>query len=134
MLIISGAILEIGSQQLHIAAETRIVSYKPENASRNNAVYGVAGFIGNLVGGSPMDNLQLRYGWRALGAASLAFAGAQVAIQLLRGPQEPHNVWLGWRWGRSLRRPQSSQDNPEAVPQQNSQDVEEGISKRESEE
>lgn len=44
-IVVTGAIIEIGGQQTHIAAETRIISYKPQNASRNNCVYGFAGNV-----------------------------------------------------------------------------------------
>ncbi|KAK7013282.1 MFS superfamily [Favolaschia claudopus] len=96
--------LNLFRQLLQSSLATSVLSISAEARGRMNAVNVLAVFLGQVMGTAVGSQIYLAHGWRACAAFSLALSGAQVIIQIVRGPHCQRKTWVGWKGGWRTRR------------------------------
>ncbi|THU80497.1 MFS general substrate transporter [Dendrothele bispora CBS 962.96] len=104
--------LDLFRQMLQTSLATSLFSINPNARARLNAVYILSLFIGQVMGTSVGTKVFLAHGWRACAGVTLAYAGWQIFILLLRGPNCGRFTWIGWEggWEGRIRKVKATND------------------------
>ncbi|KAF8959133.1 MFS DHA1 transporter [Flammula alnicola] len=91
-------------QVQNVSMVTCVFSIEMAAASRLNALFVLAYYIGQLMGTSVGTKIFVDHGWRACAAFGMALYGFQIGILLLRGPHCQRRTWFGYEGGFSLKK------------------------------
>ncbi|KAK7063602.1 MFS DHA1 protein [Favolaschia claudopus] len=108
-IVVATILVDLGAQATQVSLASSIFALAPEARARLNAVL-ILSVSGQVMGTAVSTQLYVEGGYKLSSGIRVAFAGVELVLLLLRGPNVSRYTWVGWEGGYNLRRKPGLED------------------------